>query len=244
MRVFVFQNKEGLFEHLSQLFIREIKSNPNITLGLATGGTPIPLYKKLIEDHKTNKTSYKYVKTFNLDEYEGLEPTHPQSYHKFMDDHLFKHIDITKSNINIPLGNTGDPKTECARYDELLDQHQIDIQLLGIGTNAHIGFNEDGSNFDSGTSVVLLKQATLEENARFFNSVHEVPKYALTMGIASIMKAKKIILVATGMNKAIAINETINGFITKNVPSSILQAHPNVEIYLDQEAASLLTKKK
>ena len=240
MKVFVFENKEALFESLSQKFINEIKNNPNLNLGLATGGTPVPLYEKLILDHKNNKTSYENVNTFNLDEYIGISEDHEQSYRTFMNKTFFDHININKANTHVPNGSVSDLAKECARYDELLDQNKIDLQLLGIGTNAHIAFNEPNSNFDSGTIVVDLTKETIEANARFFDDINDVPKTSITMGIGSIMKAKSIVLVATGLNKAEAVKNTVEGIITKNVPASILQTHPNVELYLDVEAASLL----
>ncbi|HHW79654.1 MAG TPA: glucosamine-6-phosphate deaminase [Acholeplasmataceae bacterium] len=240
MKVLIFDTKEALFENLSQYYASEIRNNPKINLGLATGSTPVPLYEKLILDHKNNQTSYKNVKTFNLDEYLGLENDHDQSYRYFMNETFFKHIDINLKNTHIPSGIADNLELEAKRYDKLVSDHKIDIQLLGIGTNAHIGFNEPGSNFDSKTIIVDLAQETLDANVRFFDNMDLVPKKAITMGIGSIMQANKIILVATGINKAEAIRNTIKGFITKDVPASILQAHDNVVVYLDKEAASLL----
>lgn len=242
MKVFIFENKEALFESLSQKFINEVRNNPSINLGLATGGTPVPLYEKLILDHKNNKTDYSLVNTFNLDEYSGIEETHEQSYRTFMNETFFNHININKKNTHVPNGAVSNLEKECLRYDELLNNNKIDLQLLGIGTNAHIAFNEPNSNFDSGTIVVDLTKETIEANARFFDNIDLVPKTSITMGIGSILKAKSIVLVATGLNKAEAIKATVEGIITKLVPASILQTHPNVELYLDVEAASLLTK--
>ena len=242
MKVFIYDTKEDLFKDLAKKYSEEIKKNPKINLGLATGSTPVPLYEELIKDHKENKTSYKDVKTFNLDEYIGLPEGHEQSYRTFMNNIFFKHIDINLENTNIPSGSVKDLAMEAFRYDKLLEDNQIDIQLLGIGTNAHIGFNEPGSKFDSNTIVVDLAQETRDANVRFFDSMDEVPTKAITMGIGSILKAKKIILVATGESKAEAIKNTIEGPITTDVPASILQAHENVEIYLDKGASKLLSK--
>lgn len=242
MEVFIFENKEDLFNDLANKFVEEIKGNPEIKLGLATGSTPVPLYEKLIEDFKANKTSYKKVQTFNLDEYIGLPEGHEQSYRTFMNNIFFNHIDIDLANTHIPSGNAKDLAMEAFNYDKLLEKNQVDIQLLGIGTNAHIGFNEPGSKFDSNTIIVDLAEETRDANVRFFDSMDDVPTEAITMGIGSIMKAKKIILVATGKAKAEAIFNTIEGPITTNVPASILQTHDNVEIYLDNEAASLLSE--
>lgn len=240
MKVHIFENKETLFERLSDFYINEIKKNPEIVLGLATGGTPVPLYEALAKDHKENKTSYQKVRTYNLDEYIGIDEFHEQSYRTFMNKQLFDHIDINKENTFVPKGNTSDVELECKIYDEYLDKTQIDIQLLGIGTNAHIGFNEPGSDLNGKTMVVDLTEETKDANVRFFNDISEVPTKSITMGIGSILKAKKIILVATGKNKAEAIKNTIEGIVTKDVPASALQTHLDVEIYLDKEAASLL----
>jgi len=242
MKVFIYDTKEDLFKDLANKYSKAIKNNPKINLGLATGSTPVPLYEELIKDHKENKTSYKDVKTFNLDEYIGLPEGHEQSYRTFMNNIFFNHIDINLENTNIPSGSVKDLAMEAFRYDKLLEKNQIDIQLLGIGTNAHIGFNEPGSKFDSNTIIVDLAQETRDANVRFFDSMDDVPTTAITMGIGSILKAKKIILVATGDSKAEAIKNTIEGPITTDVPASILQAHENVEIYLDKGASKLLSK--
>ncbi|WP_026390369.1 glucosamine-6-phosphate deaminase [Haploplasma axanthum] len=243
MKIYIFDNSEALFERLSSFYIKEIKSNPSLKLGLATGGTPVPLYAKLVADHKLNGTSYQNVKTFNLDEYIGINENHEQSYRTFMNSNLFNHIDIKMSNTNIPRGNTKDNYEEIRIYNKILEENVIDIQLLGIGTNGHIGFNEPDSQFDSKTRIVSLSKETRYSNERFFKSIDEVPTHAITMGIGSIMNAKKIILVATGNNKASIIKKMIEENITKNVPASILQTHDDVVIYLDKEAASLLSVK-
>lgn len=242
MKVYIYDTKEQLFKDLANKYSEEIKNKPNINLGLATGSTPVPLYEELIKDHKENNTSYKEVKTFNLDEYIGLPDGHEQSYRTFMNNVFFNHVDINLENTNIPSGSVKDLAMEAFRYDKLLEKNQIDIQLLGIGTNAHIGFNEPGSKFDSNTIIVDLAQETRDANVRFFDNMDEVPTTAITMGIGSILKAKKIILVATGDSKAEAIKNTIEGPITTDVPASILQAHENVEIYLDKGASKLLSK--
>lgn len=240
MKVLVFDTIELLYEKLLEEFLTEIKNNPEINLGLATGSTTELLYKGLILDHLENKTSYKDVKVFNLDEYVGLDKEHPQSYAYFMKESLFKHLDINLDNTFIPNGATTNFSLELANYDQLLKDNQIDLQLLGIGPNSHIAFNEPGSSFDSKTSLVELTEETRMANSRFFNDLDEVPTQALTMGIGSILNAKRIILVATGPKKAQAIKDTIEGVITTNIPSSILRIHPNIQIYLDKEAAKLL----
>lgn len=242
MKVFIFENKELLYKELSNMIVKEVKNNPNINLGLATGSTVEPLYENLINDHKEFKTSYKNVHTFNLDEYVGLQPTHYQSYQYFMYHNLFDHIDINPNNINFPLGYVKDLEAECVRYNEVLNNNHIDIQLLGIGNNGHIAFNEPNTPFDSQTLVVSLTEETIVSNSRFFDSLDLVPTTAITMGIASIMSAKKIILIATGVIKAKAIKDSLEGSVTTKIPGSILQNHKNIEVYLDKDAASLLTK--
>lgn len=241
MTVYIYENEEDLFEDLKDKFVEKIRNNPSINLGLATGGTPVPLYKKLVEDYKKNHTSYKNVSTFNLDEYIGLPEGHEQSYKTFMYEKFLNHININFKNAHMLKGNAKSMEEEAIRYDELLENNPIDVQLLGIGTNAHIGFNEPGTNFDSKTNIVNLTQETKEANARFFDDIKDVPTKAITMGIGTILKAKEIFLVATGEHKAEAIKNIIEGPITTDVPASILQAHDNVSIYLDKKAAKLLS---
>lgn len=201
--------------------------------GLATGSTPETLYEALTE----SDLDFSGKIAINLDEYIGLEQSHPQSYHYFMNDKLFSKKPFKETHI--PNGMAGEE--ELARYDEIIENNPIDIQILGIGTNAHIGFNEPGTSFDSKTQKVSLTQETIEANKRFFDSENDVPKYAYSMGIESIMGAKKIILLAYGENKAEAIANTINGPVTENVPASVLQNHPDVVVIVDEAAASKLS---
>jgi len=216
-----------------------VTAKPDCVLGLATGSSPIGLYERMVRDHQENGTSYADVKTVNLDEYLGLLIDHPESYFSFMQKNLFSGIDILPSNTYLP--RDGEDKLEqCKKYDEILDELEIDVQLLGIGSNGHIGFNEPGTAFDSKTHVVDLKESTRRDNARFFDSIDEVPKQAITMGIGSILKAKKILLIASGENKADAIAAMINGPATTEVPASALQQHPDVTVIVDQAAASKL----
>ena len=199
------------------------------------------MYEALIEFYKNKELSFSDVKTFNLDEYCGLKPDHPKSYRFFMNDIFFNHIDINKNNTYIPSG-IGNINENSSEYEKLLDENPIDLQVLGIGTNAHIGFNEPDSSFDSITRKVNLTKETIKVNTRFFNSADEVPKTAISMGIATILKAKKIILIASGKNKAHAIKGTVEGNINTDIPSSSLQNHSNVELFLDEDAASFLKK--
>ncbi|WP_046176164.1 glucosamine-6-phosphate deaminase [Domibacillus indicus] len=210
-------------------------------LGLATGSTPKGLYAELILDHQKNGTSYKQVTTINLDEYIGLPVSDPNSYHSFMEQHLFCHLDVLPSNTHLPNGETADVKKECDRYEALIDQHPIDIQVLGIGQNGHIGFNEPGTPFGRTTHITALTSSTRQANARFFPSIEDVPKQAITMGIASIMKSRNILLLASGFKKAEAIKRLFSGEISEAFPASVLHHHPHVTILADDEALSSAT---
>ena len=218
-------------------------SKINQTLGLATGSTPIRLYELMREDHKANGTSYKDIKSFNLDEYYGLAQDHPQSYYYFMCHQLFNELDIDKNNINVPKGK-GSIEEVCDEYNALLAKNPRDIQLLGIGSNGHVGFNEPGTSFDSVTHYIALKQSTIEDNAKlFFNGdLSAVPTHAITMGISNIMEAKKVLLIATGERKAKAVKGLVEGPVTEDLPASILQKHEDAIIIVDEAAASLLSK--
>ncbi|MBR6407202.1 MAG: glucosamine-6-phosphate deaminase [Clostridia bacterium] len=209
-------------------------------LGLATGSSPVGLYKEMIKDHKENGTSYKDILTFNLDEYIGLPRDHEQSYWTFMHENLFDFIDIPEENVHVPLGN-GDVEQNCIDYENELKKHVVDVQVLGIGSDGHIAFNEPGTPFDSLTHLMDLEEQTRQDNARFFdNDINQVPERAITMGLASIMRARKIIMIATGANKADAVKGMLEGEKTTACPASILQDHPDVTVVLDKEAASKL----
>lgn len=243
MKIIICKDKEEASLKACEVMLDVVKNNSSANLGLATGSTPIQLYANMIEDHKKNGTSYKNIKTYNLDEYFGLEQSHPQSYHYFMCHHLFNDIDINMDNVHVPKGN-GNIDEECRNYNQLLEENPIDIQLLGIGSNGHIGFNEPGTPFDSVTHKVDLKQSTIEDNARlFFNGkVEDVPTQAVSMGIANIMKAKKVLLLAFGEGKAKAIQGMVEGPKTVDLPASALQDHPDCVLIIDEAAASLLKK--
>lgn len=241
MKVIIVENYEEASQEAAKIFINQVKENPQSILGLATGSTPIRMYELLREDHEKNHTSYKDVKSYNLDEYFGLDASHPQSYHYFMYKNLFDHININPENIHIPNGMTDDVDAECERYDELIKEAGgVDIQVLGIGNNAHIGFNEPTINFEKGTHLVQLEDSTIEANSRFFDNIEDVPKKAITMGVGSIFKSRKIMLIATGENKAEAIYNTVYGKVVPEVPASILQFHSDIVLILDKEAAKLL----
>lgn len=242
MRIIVCDNYDLLSKKAAQIVGSQMILNPKSILGLATGSTPIGMYKNLIKMYEEGLIDFSKTTTFNLDEYYQLPINNDQSYHYFMDENLFNHININRENIHIPNGMADDIDAECVLYDKMIDDNGIDIQILGIGNNAHIGFNEPTINFNKGTHMVTLDESTREANARFFNSIDEVPTKAITMGTGSIFKSKKILLLASGANKAEAIYNTVHGKVTPEVPSSILQFHKDVIIILDKEAASLLNE--
>lgn len=240
MKVIVCKNTEELANEALKVMLDVIKSKESPIIGLATGSSPIGLYNAMIRDHKENGTSYKNVKSVNLDEYVGLGIESDQSYVYFMNDNLFKNIDIDKKNTNLPNGKAVNMNAECERYTALLDSMPQDIQLLGIGGNGHIGFNEPGTPFDSTTHIVELQERTRLDNARFFSSLDEVPTHAITMGIKNIMNAKKILVVANGKGKADAVYSMVKGEITESCPASVLQKHSDVIVIVDEDAASKL----
>jgi glucosamine-6-phosphate deaminase len=217
-----------------------IVNNPNAVLGLATGSSPIGMYQEMVKDHKENGTSYKNIKSVNLDEYVGLGEGDEQSYVTFMRENLFNHVDIDLNNTRLPNGKAVDLQKECDNYNAYLDSLKVDVQVLGIGSNGHIGFNEPNTPFGSVTHIVDLTENTIKDNSRLFNSIDEVPKQALSMGIKNIMQAKLLLLVASGKNKADAIYKTVKGDVCETVPASVLQLHNNVVIICDEDAASLI----
>ena len=239
MKVIVVKDYEQMSDKAFEIMKQVVVANPNGVLGLATGTTPIGLYKRMIEDCKQG-TSYKNIKTVNLDEYKGLDVNSDQSYVYFMRDNLFNHIDIDLNNTNIENGKAENASKECARYNALLEVLQQDIQLLGLGSNGHIAFNEPGTPFGSVTHVVDLQESTIKDNARLFNDISEVPRQAFTMGLKNIMNAKKILILASGANKAKAVYGMIHGEITESLPASVLQLHPDCTLIIDEAAASLL----
>lgn len=223
------------------LLLKELRLNPEAVLGLPTGSTPLGLYQCMRSGFSGGDFSYKRITTFNLDEYAGMDSGDPNSYYRFMKENLFDSIDVQAENTNIPSG-LGDLEDNCRAYDsEIETAGGIDIQVLGIGRNGHIGFNEPGTPFKLTTHIAELTDHTREANARFFDSIDDVPARALTMGIKSIMNARKIILIATGEEKADAIFSTLHGSVTTACPSSILQLHPNLTVFIDSAAAARLT---
>ena len=218
---------------------KELSWQPTSNLGLATGGTMTEVYKYLVELLEKNQLDVSHVETFNLDEYVGLKAEHPQSYHYYMNEVLFnQYPNFNKENIHIPNGYSSQLEDEAERYNQLLnDRGPVDIQILGIGENGHIGFNEPGTDLHSETHIVDLTESTIRANSRYFESESDVPQQAVSMGLASILKAKRIILLAFGEKKKEAIHQLMNNQVTKDIPSTILHAHPNVEVYVDDEAA-------
>lgn len=240
MQIIIVKDKKQVGHEAFKIIHDTIIKTPDANLGLATGSTPVDLYAFLVEAYKQREISFKGVSTCNLDEYVGLRQDHPQSYYAFMRKHLFDHVDIDLGKTYIPDGMAPDLENECLRYESLLMLHPIDVQILGVGSNGHIGFNEPWTPFDSITHIIKLEQQTREDNARFFDDIEEVPTHAITMGIASILRAKKIVLMATSTQKAHAIKTMIEGPVTESCPASVLQTHPDVVVVIDKEAASEL----
>lgn len=241
MDIRIFQNAEALGEAAAQLIADKIKSNPKSVLGLATGATPLPTYRRLIEKYQNGEISFQNTVTFNLDEYCAIPRSDKNSYYTFMQENLFSHIDIKKENIHVPDGNPVDLAAYCASYDGAIKAAGgIDIQLLGIGGNGHIGFNEPSNEFTQGTYKVTLTKKTLEANKIYFPDEESMPKEAITMGIQTILSAKEILLLATGASKAQAVAAMIKGTVTPSCPASVLQRHNHVHIFLDEAAAALL----
>ena len=240
MKVIITENYAEMSQKAAEVIMEIVKNNPKAVLGLATGSSPIGTYQLLAKDCKENGTSYSQVSTVNLDEYVGLTADHDQSYAYFMRDNLFNHIDIDLANTNLPSGVAADLAAECDRYNALLENYKQDVQVLGLGSNGHIGFNEPGTPFDSVTHLVDLTENTIKDNSRLFASIDEVPRQALSMGIKNIMNAKSILVVVSGKNKAEAVRGMVKGEITPELPASVLQLHPFVTVICDKDAASLL----
>lgn len=242
MDIRIFKTAEEIGKEVAKLFVNTVKAKPDCVLGLATGATPIPTYKSITESYKNGEVSFKDVKTYNLDEYCDLPKNDKNSYYTFMHEQLFNSLDIKEENVHFLDGNAENSHEECARYDADIENNGgIDIQLLGIGNNAHIGFNEPAESFTEGSFKVKLTDSTINANKIYFTD-SEMPHYALTMGIGSIMKAEKVVLIATGEKKAEAVKNMIEGPVTPAVPASVLQNHKDVVIFLDEAAAKLLSK--
>lgn len=241
MRIVIAKDYDELSKKAANLLASQITLKPNSVLGLATGSTPMGAYSELIRIYEEGDISFSEVVTFNLDEYYGLDKENAQSYYYFMMENLFKNVNINKNNIYIPDGRAKDINNECLEYELKIKQAGgIDLQLLGIGRNGHIGFNEPDVKFEAETHLVTLDEDTIEANSRFFTAMEDVPRRAISMGIKTIMHSKKIILLASGEEKAETINSMINGKITPELPASVLQLHPDVVVLLDEKAACRL----
>ena len=244
MKIISVKDYPALSRAAANIIAAQVILKPRCVLGLATGSSPVGTYQELVRRCQAGELDFSQVRTVNLDEYVGLDRDHDQSYAYFMRDNLFNHINLDLSNTNVPDGMDPDGDSACARYDQIIrDLGGIDLQLLGLGVNGHIGFNEPGAAFEKETHCVDLTESTIKANARFFESMDEVPKQAYTMGIKSIMAAKKILLVATGSAKADALYKSLYGPITPNVPASILQLHQDVTVVADEDALSLIKEK-
>ena len=238
LKVIVVKNYEELSKKGAEIIAETIKENERPILGLATGSSPIGTYQELIKKYNAKEISFANVRTYNLDEYCGISLEHPQSYYYFMHDQLFNHVDIKEENVHIPYAAGEDLEADCKKYNDALHQVSIDLQLLGIGSNGHIGFNEPGTPFEQETFIVELAEGTRQDNKRFFNSIDEVPTHAMTMGINNIMQAKKILMLISGNGKADTVVKLLSGEISTNFPASILHNHPDCTVIIDEAAYS------
>ncbi|SCX81541.1 glucosamine-6-phosphate deaminase [Alkaliphilus peptidifermentans] len=245
MRIIIVNDYAEMSQRAARIVASHVILKPNSSIGLATGSTPLGMYNALIDLYNQEYIDFSKVTTFNLDEYYGLGSANPQSYHYYMYNNFFKHINIGMANVNIPYGMCKSIEDECNRYEEKIEEvGGIDLQVLGIGRNGHIGFNEPDIKFEAKTHMVNLDEDTINANSRFFKSIEEVPRKAISMGIKTIMRARKILLLAVGKDKAKVIYQMLYGKITPELPASILQLHPDVTMIFDKEAASLLESMK
>lgn len=241
MDITLVDNYRELSENAAAIVADEVNCMQDPVLGLATGSTPEGMYAQLVKKFQEKKVDFSNSVTFNLDEYAGLSPEHPQSYHYYMYRNFFDHINIKPRNINIPYCEDHDIADACREYDrKIIEAGGIDLQILGIGINGHIGFNEPGEYLYTGTHLVDLTEETIDANSRFFNSREDVPQQAITMGVGSIMHAEKILVMACGKNKARAVQLMCCGKVTTKLPASLLQLHRSITLLADREAASLL----
>lgn len=241
MKIYKAKDYDEMSRKAANIISAQVIMKPDCVLGLATGSTPIGTYKQLVEWYNKGDVDFSGVTTANLDEYKGLDRNNDQSYYYFMHDNFFNHVNIDEAKVNLPNGMEPDGDKECARYDEVIRSlGGVDLQLLGLGHNGHIGFNEPAEEFEKGTHCVDLQKSTIEANARFFATMDEVPKQAYTMGIGTIMSAKKILVVVSGADKAEIVKKAFTGPVTPQVPASILQMHPDVTVVGDAAALAKL----
>ena len=234
MKIIVCENYAEISARAAELIADLVKAKPDCVLGLATGSTPVGMYKELIAKNTAGEISFKDVTTYNLDEYYPIKPTDPQSYRYFMDRNLFDHINIDKANTHLMNGEAADPEKECAEYDRAVEAAGIDIQVLGIGRNGHIGFNEPADRLNSATHLTALSESTITANSRFFSSPEEVPHHALTMGLGAIMKSKRILILISGKEKHDALTAMLSGMIDTHIPATMLNMHPDVTVICDE----------
>ena len=239
MKIYKVKDYEEMSRKAAAVIASQIISKPDSVLGLATGSTPIGTYKHLVAAYKAGDLDFSQIKSANLDEYRGLTKDNDQSYYYFMNNHLFQHVNIDPANTNIPDGTNNDPDAECARYEEVIKSlGGVDLQLLGLGHDGHMGFNEPCDHFDKITHCVDLTEMTIEANKRFFASADDVSRQAYTMGCGTIMRAKKILILVSGADKADILYQVVNGPVTPQVPASLLQFHPDVILIADEAAMS------
>ena len=243
MEIIIQPDPESASRLAARVMVRLLRAKPDAVLGLATGSTPLLLYRELIRRHTAGEADFRQVRTFNLDEYIGLPSGHAQSYHSFMWENLFRHINIDPQNVQIPDGLAADVPDFCARYEEQIRAvGGIDLQILGIGTDGHVGFNEPSSSLASRTRIKTLTAQTRRDNARYFGSEDQVPHHVITMGVGTVMDARQCLLLAFGAAKAPAIAAAVEGPITAMNPASILQMHPTAKVFLDEDAAACLKR--
>ena len=241
MRIYVTEDYQAMSRQVANIISAQVILKPDCVLGLATGSTPVGAYRQLVEWYQRGDLDFSQVRSINLDEYVGLAPTHNQSYRYFMQSNLFDHVNIAPEHTHLPNGLAKDAAEECRRYNEIIHSlGPIDLQLLGIGHNGHIGFNEPSDSFALETHVVDLAQDTIQANARFFASADEVPRQAMTVGVQTIVRAKKVLVAVSGRDKAEIVKKAFTGPVTPRVPASILQMHPDVVLVGDKAALSLM----
>jgi glucosamine-6-phosphate deaminase len=239
MEVIIHTDYDQMSRAAARMVFDVLNAKPNAVLGMATGSTPLGLYKELVRLHKEENLDFSHVTTFNLDEYVGLPVDHPQSYHYFMREHFFQHVNIPPENVHIPSGSTSNYPAFCAWYEQRIAEcGGIDLQILGIGSDGHIAFNEPASSLSSRTRLKTLSKQTIDDNARFFEQRENVPVYAITMGVGTILEARKLILLASGEAKADAIARAVEGPVTGMITASALQLHADVKVLIDEPAAS------
>jgi glucosamine-6-phosphate deaminase len=243
MEIIILPSAAEASEVAARLIARQVREKPSSVLGLATGSTPCKLYQLLARMHREDGLDFSKATTFNLDEYVNLDPTHPASYHQFMEENFFSHVNVRRESVHIPDGMVADVPAHCADYERAIRKAGgIDLQILGLGSDGHLGFNEPGSSLASRTRIKTLTERTRSDNARFFTGAQEVPHHVITMGLGTIMESRMCLLLAFGKAKAEAVAASVEGPVTASVPGSLLQFHPQAKVLLDAESASLLTR--